>query len=161
MLKIMLCSILHTRMTARIPLGDGCWSFQVWGCATLSRASKTYCTFWLVLFQCFGFGNICHDGGENVNWKIYNCAGASWQEPNEGDHPDRGDKEGSQLKPSGNRCLIVLVGVSEIMSDVSDVLEKYVFLQVITKISSSWSLTFRFGPKGPNLPQKRGGGEGC
>ena len=64
MLKIMLCSILHTRMTARIPLGDGCWSFQVWGCATLSRAFKTYCTFWLVLFQCFGFGNICYEGGQ-------------------------------------------------------------------------------------------------
>ena len=152
MLKIMLCSVLHTRMTARIPLGDGCWSFQVWGCATLSRASKTYCIFWLVLFQGFGFGNICHDGSENVTWKIYNGAGwferflfsrlrsslgnighrvklsggdvwnkhapaghieagASWQEPNEGDHPDRWDKEGSQLKPSGNRCLIVLVGV--------------------------------------------------
>ena len=55
----------------------------------------------------------------------------------------------------------MLVGVSEIMSDVSDVLEKYVFLQVITKISSSMSLTFRFGPEGPNLLHKRGGGEGC
>ena len=54
MLKIMLCSNLHTRMTARILLGDGCWSFQVWGCATFSRASKTYCSFWLVLFSVLG-----------------------------------------------------------------------------------------------------------
>jgi hypothetical protein len=63
------------------------------------------------------------------------------------------------LKPSCSQCLIVLVGVSEIMSGVSDVLEKYGFLQVINKNSSSWSLNFRFGPEGPNLPQKgeRGG----
>ena len=47
------------------------------------------------------------------------------------------------LKPSCSQCLIVLVGVSEIMSGVSDVLEKYGFLQ-----------------EGPTYPQKRGGGGG-
>ena len=52
----------------------------------------------------------------------------------------------------------MLVGVSEIMSDVSDVLEKYGFLQVINNNSSSWSLNFRFGPEGPNLLKKEGGG---
>ena len=188
MLKIMLCSNLHTRMTARILLGDGCWSFQVWGCATFSRASKTYCSFWLVLFSVLGleiyammevkmlterfimvlnvfkgFSSPVYVAPWAVNlsggdwWNKHAPAGhihagASWQEPNEGDHPDHGDKEGSHLKPSGSQCLIVLVGVSEIMPGVSDVLEKYGFLQVINKNSSSWSLNFRFGPEGPNLP---------
>ena len=63
------------------------------------------------------------------------------------------------LKPSCSQCLIVLVGVSEIMSDVSDVLGKYGFLQVIQQKYSSCSLNFKFGPDRAQTTQKKRGGD--
>ena len=138
----MLCSNLYTRMTARILLGDGCWSFQVWGCATFSRASKTYCSFWLVLFSVLGLEIYAMMEVKMLTERFIMVLNVfkGFSSPV------------YALKPSCSQCLIVLVGVSEIMSDVSDVLENYGFLQVINKNSSSWSLNFGFGPQGPNLP---------